>query len=820
MTTTEKCVSVPVSEAVTAEDRSKRLRHRLAGAPLSERLLWILDHQQEGVLVSDGSGRIVDLNAAAERLVGSDVAASLLGAGAEHPIWRELHDASGRALAPEELPAVVARRTGRPVRAELRFRDRWFRVEAEHAGPEQDHLTISVFVDVSAEVSAREEAAAERDHVERIAQVVDRVLFTFEILEDDTSVLRYLSPGCERLTGAGLAPGAALEAALAGVHPDDRRRAERHAAAAVRGEPVDVLLRVITAEGEQRWIRAKAIPWQAEDGRRFVDGVLTDLTADRIAHEQLAEREAAQRELALEQAALGRVATTIASGAAPAAVFERLAEELGRLLGLPGAFIAEFAGDDEVVVRGAWPGPLPERYAVGRIASLEDRSIGRCVRDSGRAERVVVEDAEAAVRQRVGAPVFLGETLWGYVGVVAGRDAEIGAEAMTRLELFGRMASTAVASTAARERLVEQATTDPLTTLVNHRVFQERLRTEVARARRHARPLALAVIDLDNFKSINDALGHQTGDEVLRLVARTLSDVARATDTVGRLGGDEFAMLLPETDAAGAQALAERARICLRREEAFAMPLTISAGVGTLQPGAEAADLLRMADQALYRAKAAGRDAVRIQVPGEADEGPGQEGEDQLARTQARVALRALARVIDAKDPSTREHAARVADLASALARLLGWPEPRVALLHEAALLHDVGKVVVPDGILAKPSALDPAEREQVEHHATIGASIAAEVLTSEQAAWIRHHHERPDGTGYPDGLSGDDLPEGAQLLGLADAWDAMTTGGSLKAPKTPEEALEECRRLAGTQFAPRVVEALARHRTARAAED
>jgi diguanylate cyclase (GGDEF)-like protein/putative nucleotidyltransferase with HDIG domain len=430
----------------------------------------------------------------------------------------------------------------------------------------------------------------------------------------------------------------------------------------------------------------------------------------------------------------------------------------------------------------------------------------------------VLEDADAAVRRRLGAPVFLGEELWGYVGVVAGADAEIGAGVMTRLELFGRMASTAVASAAARERLVEQATTDPLTRLANHRAFQERLRTEVARARRHGRPLALAIIDLDHFKSVNDALGHQAGNDVLQLVARTLSGLARATDTVGRLGGDEFAMLLPETDVEGAQALAERARECLRRQTAFPMPLTISAGVAMLPPGGDAAGLLGLADGALYRAKAAGRDAVRIQAPGEAEEEPGEESADRLARTQARVALRALARVIDAKDPSTREHALRVADLASALARELEWPEPRIALLHEAALLHDVGKVVVPDAILAKPSGLDPAEREQVEHHAAIGASIAAEVLTSEQAGWIRHHHERPDATGYPDGLAGDDVPEGAQLIGLADAWDAMTTGGHRKAPKAPEAALEECRRLAGSQFAPRVVEALVRHHAAQAA--
>ena len=186
-----------------------------------------------------------------------------------------------------------------------------------------------------------------------------------------------------------------------------------------------------------------------------------------------------------------------------------------------------------------------------------------------------------------------------------------------------------------------------------------------------------------------------------------------------------------------------------------------------------------------------------------------QERAEYLERSQGLVGLHALARAIDAKDPTTRKHSERVADLAAQLAQALGWSPKRVSRLREAALVHDVGKIGVPDAILLKPSRLDRDEYEAVKEHAILSAQIVEGVLSPEQVAWVRAHHERPDGTGYPHGLSSDQIPEGAKIIALADAWDVMTAPRLYSEAKDPATALAECRELAGRQFDCFCVEAL-----------
>jgi putative nucleotidyltransferase with HDIG domain len=171
----------------------------------------------------------------------------------------------------------------------------------------------------------------------------------------------------------------------------------------------------------------------------------------------------------------------------------------------------------------------------------------------------------------------------------------------------------------------------------------------------------------------------------------------------------------------------------------------------------------------------------------------------------------ALARAVDAKDPSTRRHSGRVADLAVRLATALGWSPERCVLLRDAGLMHDVGKIAVPDAILLKPDRLTDDEYAIVKTHAAIGAEIAAEVLTAEQASWVRHHHEQHDGRGYPDGISGARIPQGARILAVADAFDVMMIPRRYASGRTLDEALAECLRCSGAQFDPAVVDALGR---------
>jgi len=360
-----------------------------------------------------------------------------------------------------------------------------------------------------------------------------------------------------------------------------------------------------------------------------------------------------------------------------------------------------------------------------------------------------------------------------------------------------------------REAALARAGADPLTGLANHRVFHERLASEVSRARRHGNPLALALIDVDHFKQINDTRGHQVGDRVLAEVSERLAEMARNEDVLARIGGDEFGLLLPHTDRLEAYAAIERARQAVSASDLVGVRVTVSAGICDLATAHDADSMFRFADGALYWSKAHGRDVAWIYDPSTIRELSAAERAEHLQQSQALVGLRALARAIDAKDPSTRQHSDRVAALAARLAGVLGWGFDRVALLSEAALVHDVGKIGVPDALLLKPGPLTAAEFEQVKLHALLSAQIVEDVLTAEQVAWIRCHHERPDGGGYPFGLAAEDIPLGAAVLTVADSWDVMTVSRPYSRRKTPEQALAECTSLLGQQFCAEAVEAL-----------
>ena len=508
--------------------------------------------------------------------------------------------------------------------------------------------------------------------------------------------------------------------------------------------------------------------------------VLAAIIAERgRALSDLRHSEAAAKRLADEQAALGRVATAVARETPPQELFLLVASEVGRLIGAPEVLIVRRAGPGQGLVIGSWSqnATAPGAARPGAVVELDGRLVP--IRARGRE--------------------------WGWLRV----GPEVGFSALV-MRRFAELLGLGLANADGRESLMLQASTDPLTGLANHRTFHERLADEVARARRYGRPLSVAMLDVDRFKQINDALGHLGGDEVLSTVAGRIAGVMRSDAIVARLGGDEIGIILPESDAAAACHAVERARAALVDPPVSAVgPVTVSAGVCDTRHGTTADRLLALADGALYWAKAHGRNACVPYSPEVVQELSDAERADRLARSQAVTGLRALARAIDAKDPATTRHSERVAELAVDLARARAWPEPRVELLREAALVHDVGKIGVPDTILTLPSRLSDEQYEQVKRHAALGAQIASEILDAEQVQWIRWHHERPDGRGYPDGLTDAELPEGAKLLALADAWEAMTSSRAYNVAKSVPEAIDECVRLGGVQFAPEAVQAL-----------
>ncbi len=539
------------------------------------------------------------------------------------------------------------------------------------------------------------------------------------------------------------------------------------------------------------------------------------LTGAIVAGRRLARRSHTRaQQAAAEQAALRRVAAAVIAGQPSGAIFELVAREAADLLQGGAAAILRLDSPRRATVMGAWADRRGGHYSSGTTVTVLPGSDVAQAAATGLAMRsqVLAPDSPLGLlgyHSSIAAPVRVGEETWGAISVAAQRPAQLTSDDEEKLVRLGDLLASAIASIDDRARLAAQASTDPLTALANRRSLHERLAVEVARTQRHAHTLSVALLDIDHFKQVNDFGGHEAGDEVLVAVARALGEQARAEDILGRFGGDEFAWVMPETTREQALVAVERARQRIALSTPPPYRITLSAGICDTGVSSHPAQLLNYADTALYWSKVHGRNRAWIYDPDVTEELPPGDELDNAERSQALLGLRALSRAIDAKDPATTGHSERVAALVAKLAHVAGWAPDRGLLLREAALVHDVGKVGLPERLLAKPDLLTDAERELVTEHVELAVRIVEGVLTPEQVDWIRSHHERPDGKGYPQGLGEDEISTGAALLAVADAWEAMRTGRPYRPGKRPDAALAECARLMGTQFTREAVGAL-----------
>lgn len=361
------------------------------------------------------------------------------------------------------------------------------------------------------------------------------------------------------------------------------------------------------------------------------------------------------------------------------------------------------------------------------------------------------------------------------------------------------------------EQLFDAARTDPLTGLLNRRGFRDLLDLELERARRAEGCVTVLVADIDHFKEVNDRSGHHVGDAALQRTARTLDEGKRQIDVVARVGGEEFTLILPDTDAPEGMAIAERLRCQFQREfAAETVPLTICFGIATFPVDGETAGaLLRAGDAALYGAKAAGRNRSVVHSPAlremVAREGVGGDLEGERYVT----VVRDLAEALDLRFSGSARHSETVGRYAEMMAEELGLPEERVARIRLAGILHDIGKVAVPDAILHKPGRPTKEEWATIRRHPELGAQILEHPSLTDVGRWVAAHHERPDGKGYPLGLSDTAIPLEARILAVADAYEAMTSDRSYRDSIGQEAARAELQRFAGSQFDPAVVEAL-----------
>jgi len=502
------------------------------------------------------------------------------------------------------------------------------------------------------------------------------------------------------------------------------------------------------------------------------------------------------------------------------------------------------------------------REALGRRIALGQGLVGHAARsgqqviltgaakEKNPALRPLLQDAVSAMAL----PIIYAEQVLGVFYVEHTQPREFTDEDILLLRTLADVVAGALHNATVFQKAQEQAITDGLTGVKTHRFFMEALSAEWKRSTRAGRPFSLVLMDLDRFKFVNDFYGHLDGDLVLKRVGNILEQNCRRSDVVSRYGGDEFVILMPETNIEQARQLANKLRACVASDPLL-REKNITASFGTASfpiHGSTPQELIQVADASMYLSKHQGGNAVstadhcdpsetrkwkrdvleaylgvtlkrqfatgpeafeeihrRLQQFSQSlpqDEAPTETGPFGLPLTVAET-LTSLAYAVDAKDHYSQGHSQKVAALAVQIAAGLGLSEAQVEETRLAGILHDVGKVGVPEAVLNKAGPLNASEWEQIKAHAELGARLLDPlpgVATLQQS--IRHHHEFYDGSGYPDGLAGDRIPLGARIIAIADAYDTIISDRAYKKGRSIEDAVAELERCSGIQFDPELV--------------
>jgi len=641
----------------------------------------------------------------------------------------------------------------------------------------------------------RRAALIDADAVASVLDLFEELVYIGEVTTSGEYVGHFASSSIDRFVGTpqdgSAQSGSGLWETL--IHPEDRRaRAALHGQL-LAGLEAEATYRVVGIDGVTRTIRDRARPVRRADGGVLVQGIISDVT-----HRAEADARAAEA-----------------------------ADRFFTLLDVVGEHVYVAAIEDDGSMRELFQGPGADRLLGGAEPDAEMENWEAAVHPDDRAaydafnERLARgERADVQYRLR-GAD---GITRW------------VHDRAATRARPDGTVEVSGIVSDVTERRRLE----DELRQTVDE---MERAHQELEQARQAAEVIAhtdeltgalsrrrfavlaesagsdecgLLLLDADHFKRINDRHGHAAGDQALVELTERIRGELFADDLLARWGGEEFVVLL--ADVADDEALrdrAERIRAAIAAtpvacgHSSVQLSVSIGAVCGSRSAGLEG--LVAAADRALYVAKARGRNCVSLTSDGPlavaAEIAAGHISEPE----ELRIA-RAVVRATSLHDRDRHDHVTAVADLCAALATQLGLDEAAVLRCRLGGLLHDVGKVAVPSAILAKPTVLTAAEWETVRNHCAHGESIVLGFdALREIAPIVRHHHERLDGSGYPDGLAGDAIPVEARIVAVADTYAAITADRSYRVARTDTEALDELRRVAGAQLDPTVVDALMR---------
>jgi diguanylate cyclase (GGDEF)-like protein len=444
-------------------------------------------------------------------------------------------------------------------------------------------------------------------------------------------------------------------------------------------------------------------------------------------------------------------------------------------------------------------------------------------------------------------PITYGESLIGVLNIESRNEHAFSPQDVLILNTLADLLATALHNAFHFQKLQQQSITDGLTGIKTRRFFWEALSAEWKRASRSGRPFSVVLIDLDKFKEVNDSMGHFEGDLVLARVGRLLEQKSRQSNVVARYGGDEFIVLMPDTGAEQAQVLAERLRQWMAADPMLnEHHVTGSFGVASFpMHGFSIEDIIRVADAGMYVSKRSGGNLVstaqefvegedfarqRQQISAYIEgflqrERSGPEDIEELTTMLRKLcggddcnvalmkeSIESLSRAAESRELRTAGHGDMVARYTEVIARALGLSSDETADLVYAARVHDVGKIFVPERILNKTGPLGDDEFLLVRMHANVGAEIVGAIPNSHMMREaVEHHHQRFDGTGYPDGLKGERIPLWARIIGLTDAYANMVTEQSIAAAKTPDQALDELSHMSGTRFDGMLVRLLLR---------
>jgi diguanylate cyclase (GGDEF)-like protein len=492
-------------------------------------------------------------------------------------------------------------------------------------------------------------------------------------------------------------------------------------------------------------------------------------------------------------------------------------------------------------------------HSVGKRIPLGAGILGRVARTG---ERALVQHALPGnltgilsdSRAILCIPITYGESLLGVLNIESRNENAFSPQDVLILNTLADLLATALHNAFVFQKLQQQSITDGLTGIKTRRFFWEALSAEWKRASRSGRPFSVVLIDLDKFKEVNDTMGHFEGDLVLARVGRLLEQKSRQSNVVARYGGDEFIVLMPETGAEQAQVLAERLRQWLASDPMLSEHhITGSFGVASFpMHGFSIEDIIRVADAGMYVSKRSGGNSVstaqeyvegqdfarqRQQISAYIEgflqrEQTGPEHLEELTTTLYKLcggeqdcntpllkeAIESLNRAAESRELQTAGHGDLVARYTEVIARALGLSSEETADLVYAARVHDVGKIFIPERILNKPGPLSDDEFHLVKLHPRVGAEIVGTIpYSTMMREAIEHHHQRFDGSGYPDGLRGEEIPLWARIIGLTDAYANMVTEQSFAAARTPEQALDELSKMSGTRFDGMLVRLLLR---------